>query len=226
MRAEWGPSLYGDVRNRLAVASTIPLPLRFSVMPFFIANSGQPYNITTGLDPLATGFPAARPALESQLVASACQGSTLVYAPGYGCFNLKPAPGEPVIGRNFGRGPANLSLGLRIARTWAFGGSGESGPPDLGGPPPGMAGHGAATGGHSSGGPSAGLFSANTGRRYNVTLSAFTVNALNRTNLAPPVGDLSSPYFGQSLGLADLMGHMSGTSTYNRKIDLQLRFTF
>ena len=34
-------------------------------MPFLIANSGQPYNITTGLDPNDTGFPAARPALEA-----------------------------------------------------------------------------------------------------------------------------------------------------------------
>jgi hypothetical protein len=48
----------------------------------------------------------------------------------------------------------------------------------------------------------------------------------NRANLAPLNGDLSSPYFGQSLGLADLMGHMSGTSTYNRRISLQLRFAF
>jgi hypothetical protein len=63
-------------------------------------------------------------------------------------------------------------------------------------------------------------------RKYNLTLSASTLNALNRANLAPPNGDLSSPYFGQSLSLVDLMGHMSATSTYNRKIDLQLRFTF
>ena len=31
---------------------------------FLLANSGQPYNITTGLDPNNTGYPAARPALD------------------------------------------------------------------------------------------------------------------------------------------------------------------
>jgi hypothetical protein len=226
LRAEWGPSAYGDVRNRGVAASSIPLPGRMSITLFFIANSGLPYNITTGLDPNATGFPAARPALEPGVAGSACQGNNLVYAAGFGCFNLQPAPGTPAIGRNSGRGPANLSLGLRMARTWAFGRNGETGSTNQGGPPPGMESHGGGMPAGHSGGPSPGMFSANTGRKYNLTLSASTLNALNRTNLAPPNGDLSSPYFGQSLSLADLMGHMSATSTYNRKIDLQLRFTF
>jgi len=39
------------------------------------------------------------------------------------------------------------------------------------------------------------------------------------------LGDLSSPYFGQSLSLAGF-GPFDSPSTYNRKIDLQLRFTF
>jgi hypothetical protein len=89
-----------------------------------------------------------------------------------------------------------------------------------------MMGHGGQAPAGHSGGPSEGLFNANTGRKYNLTLSATTLNALNCTNLAPPNGDLSSPYFGQSLSLANLMGHVSGASTYNRKIDVQLRFTF
>ena len=39
------------------------LPWKFSISVFLLANSGQPYNITTGLDPYNTGYPAARPAL-------------------------------------------------------------------------------------------------------------------------------------------------------------------
>ncbi len=225
VRAEWGPSTYGDVRNRGVIALSISLPLRSSITPFFIANSGVPYNITTGLDPNATGFPAARPALESGAEPSACHGNNLVYAAGFGCFNLNPATGTPVIGRNSGRGPANLSLGLRVSRMWAFGGEGETGAANQSGPPPGMMDHGGQAPGHS-GGPSEALFNVNTGHKYNLTLSASTLNALNRTNLAPPNGDLSSPYFGQSLSVANLMGHVSGASTYNRKIEIQLRFTF
>jgi hypothetical protein len=210
LRAEWGPSTYGDVRSRAALASSLTLPWRVGVMPFLIANSGQPYNITTGLDPFGTGFPDARP----EVVAGACQGNNLVYAAGFGCFDVKPAAGAPTIGRNAGRGPVTASLGLRVSRTWSFGGRGESGELETGIP-----------GGHGVAMPR-GVLSAETGRRYNLTLSAASINALNRTNLAPPNGDLSSPYFGESLGLADLMGHMSATSTYNRKVDVQLRFTF
>jgi hypothetical protein len=225
LRGEWGASTYGDVRNRGVLASSISLSGRFSITPFLIGNSGVPYNITTGLDPNLTGFPVARPALQSGVAANACQGNDLVYAAGLGCFNLKPAPGARVIVRNSGRGPANLSLGLRVSRTWAFGGNSETGAANPSSPPPGMDHAERGPGGHS-GGPPSGLFNSNTGRKYNLTLSASTLNALNRTNLAPPNGDLSSPYFGQSLDLANLMGHTSGASTYNRKIDLQLRLTF
>jgi hypothetical protein len=50
-------------------------------------------------------------------------------------------------------------------------------------------------------------------------------NILNTANYAAPSGDLSSPYFGESRSLAGF-GPMGGSSTYNRKIDLQLRFMF
>jgi hypothetical protein len=120
-----------------------------------------------------------------------------------------------------------VSLVLRVSRKWAFGGrGGETGAASQSesGPPPGIMDHGGQPPAGDSGGPPEG--NVNTGRKYNLTLSATTLNALNRANFAPPIGDLSSPYFGQSLSLADLMGHMSGASTYNRKIDVQLRFTF
>jgi hypothetical protein len=64
-----------------------------------------------------------------------------------------------------------------------------------------------------------------TGRKYNLTLSINARNALNHPNYAAPEGDLSSPYFGQYLSLAGF-GPFGSPSTYNRKIDLQLRFTF
>ena len=52
------------------------------------------------------------------------------------------------------------------------------------------------------------------------------MNALNHANYAPPSGDLSSPYFGVYRSLGGGFGPMGGASTYNRKIDLQLRFAF
>jgi hypothetical protein len=209
LRAEWGPSSWGDIRHRTAFGGSVPLKWKVTIYPFLAANSGQPYNITTGLDPLNTGFPTARPAL-----LGSCTGANRVY--GFGCFDLNPAMGTETIGHNFGRGPADVNLVLRVARTWAFGGEGRAQQTSGGGS------HGVGNG------PPAGLFDTNTGRRYNLTLSASTLNALNRANFAPPNGDLSSPFFGKyrSLGGMVVLMHGGLPSTYNRKIDLQVKFTF
>ncbi|MBI4909498.1 MAG: carboxypeptidase regulatory-like domain-containing protein [Acidobacteria bacterium] len=207
LRAEWGPSSYGDVRHRVVAMSSVPLPGKISLMPFFTANSGLPFNITTGLDPSQTGFAAARPAL---LPGASCIQRS--------CFNLNPAPGTPIIGRNFGHGPASVNLGLRLSYTYTFGGRIEGGSSIA--VPSGT--HG------GSGGPSPNMFAGNTGRRYNLTFTASSLNPLNRANYAPPNGNLSSPYYGQprSLGGLIVMSHGGAQTSYNRKIDLQVRFTF
>lgn len=202
LRAEWGPSSYGDVRHRAVLGSTMTLPQKVTVSPFLVANSGAPYNITTGLDPAQTGSPTARP--------------EFIGSPGClerACFNPNPPPDAPAIPRDFGRGPSAVNLGLRVSRSWSFGREGQSGLPADGAPSPHMMSH-----------DSAGA----SGKRYNLTLSASSLNALNRTNLAPADGDLASPYFGQSRALGGLvvMMHGGGASSYNRKVDLQLRFTF
>ncbi|MGO9262901.1 MAG: hypothetical protein ACLQU1_42475 [Bryobacteraceae bacterium] len=49
---------------------------------------------------------------------------------------------------------------------------------------------------------------------------------LEPRQLRAPNGDLSSPYFGQYLSLGGGSGPMGGASTYNRKISIQLRFSF
>jgi hypothetical protein len=204
LRAEWGPSTYGDVRHRLVLGGTLPIPGKWTVSPFFVANSGTPYDITTGLDPDLTGAPEARPALVPGAPAG-CQARA--------CFELDTPPGAAVIERNYGRGPADVNVALRVAHTWEFGREGRSGMSDTGG-------------GHS--GPPAGMFSTGANRRYQLTLSATTLNALNRANFAPPDGDLSSPYFGQyrTLGGLIVMMHGGAPNSYDRKVDLQLQFTF
>ncbi len=233
LRAEWGPSSFADIRHRLLLGSSLPLLLKFTISPFFLVQSGTPYNITTGIDSNGDGFAAERPELMAGLSASGCTGGGLVYAAGFGCFNLDPAAGAATIGRNYARGPATVNLGLRLARTWSFGGEGESGPAQgQTGPPPGAGGArgGGGPGGPGGGGPPpgggppAGAFGAVTGRKYNLTLSINARNALNHPNYAAPEGDLSSPYFGQYLSLAGF-GPFGSPSTYNRKIDLQLRLT-
>jgi hypothetical protein len=235
LRAEWGPSTMMDVRHRMVIGTSLPLPWNISLSPFFMASSGSPYNITTGRDANLDGVAAERPALLA-LSQAQCNGGDLVYRAGFGCFDLNPAPGT-AIGRNSARGPANINLSLRLARTWAFGRRGESGsteggpPPGMGGvqgggpPPGGPGGGGPPPGGGPGGGPPPGLFGGDSGKKYNLTLSLMARNVLNHPNYAAPSGDLSSPYFGEYRSLAGF-GPFGGNTTYNRKIDVQLRFTF
>jgi hypothetical protein len=224
------------VRNRAVIGTNIPVPWGISISPFLIMSSGTPYNITTGIDSLDTGIAAERPSLVVNATAASCGGTGFKYEAGYGCFNLNPAPGT-AIERNYGRGPANETLMLRIARTWAFvNKEGMQGPqgggPGGGGPPPGGGGGGPRGGGGPPPGGGGGMFGGGgvAGTTYSLTASVQASNVLNHTNFGPPVGNLSSPYFGESISLASGFGPPGGGSggspTYNRKITLQLRFTF
>jgi hypothetical protein len=244
LRAEWGPSSFADIRHRFVMGTNLPLPLKISISPFVILQSGSPYNITTGRDPNRTGSPSVRPALAGGASEAACRGGSLVWAAEFGCFDVNPAAGVATIERNYGRGPGSATLMLRLSRTWAFGGRRETDPnaasfggPGGGGPPPGggaggggMRGGGPGGGGPPGGGPPPGGappgMGLDSGRRYTITFGANAMNALNHPNYGAPNGNLSSPYFGEYRSLGGGFGPMGGGSTYNRKIDFQLRFGF
>jgi len=246
LRAEWGPSTYADVRHRFVMGTNIPLPLKFSISPFIVVQSGTPYTITTGLDPNHTGSIAARPALVSGATAATCKGANLVWISQFACFNLSPAAGTATIGRNSDRGPGSATLMLRLSRTWAFGGKRETDPnaaglggPGGGGPPPGGGGGpgggapppggGGMRGGPPPGGGPGGAppgMGFNSGRRYTITFGINAMNALNHPNYGVPEGSLSSPFFGEYRILAGGFGPVGAGATYNRKVDFQLRFGF
>jgi hypothetical protein len=61
--------------------------------------------------------------------------------------------------------------------------------------------------------------------RYNLTLGVNARNILNHANLNTPNGALTSPYFLESTGITGGYGAES-TASNQRRIDLQLRFTF
>jgi hypothetical protein len=142
-------------------------------------------------------------------------------------------------------------MSMRASRTWTIGGHGEAaaggmggmmGGPGGGGPPPGGGGMGGGGPRGGGGGPPGGGMIAPppgmmggqgaqqaTSRRYTITLSLNASNVLNHVNWAAPNGDLSSPFFGEHLSLASGFGPPGGGgggATYNRKVDVQLRFAF
>jgi hypothetical protein len=60
-------------------------------------------------------------------------------------------------------------------------------------------------------------------QRYSLTFSANARNIFNNVNPAPPIGNLSSSLFNTSTALA---GGVFNTQSANRRIDLQMMFSF
>jgi hypothetical protein len=221
LRAEWGPSS-ADARHMALLGTRLTLPWKISAMPYFLASSGRPYNITTGRDPLGDSTFAARPALAGGVPAAECVGRDFSYRPGFGCFNLNPGAGVPVIGRNFARGPAMWNvIVMSVSRTWGIAKKEGGGSAPTGAAASAAAG---ATGAASAAATSMAMAQVGLGgsARYNLTLAINATNPLNHTNYLVPNGDLSSPYF----GVFRTSGGLLGASTYNRKIDIQLRLAF
>ena len=140
--------------------------------------------------------------------------------------------------------PGFLELNLRLSKTWSFGTTKLEGPSGgatsrQGGGPPGggpadcgpgavedLAAESSKPGGPGGGGPPPGeMFNESSQQRYNLTLSIMARNALNHQNLSAPVGVVTSPYFLESTSIAGGFG-LQTVATNQRRIDLQLRFSF
>jgi len=208
-----------DTRQRLFFGGTFGAPYGFRLSPFLIASSGIPFNITTGSDLYGDGQFDARPSF------TACpSGPTQnVVQNAYGCFLLAPVPGQPFtpIPIYDATGPGRFTLNLRLAKTFGFGQRKEVA---AGGGPMGGGTFGRGPGGYHGGGPGrGGMFGADSNARYNLILSVNVHNIFNNVNYGTPVGNLSSPFFGQANTLA---GRPFSSPTSNREIELQARFTF
>jgi hypothetical protein len=227
LSSEWGRARF-DVRHRFLMGSSFTVWRGVSLSPFLITSSGIPFNITLGRDLNQDSLFTDRPAL----AAPGATGPNIVSTK-YGTFNVLPGANDQIIARNFGEGPGQFLLNLRVAKTWGWGErttvagqAGQMGPMMMGGgPPAGGGGRGPGGGGPGGGrgGPGGMFGGGNSGKKYSLTFTASARNLLNNVNPAPPIGTLTSPLFGESNQLA---GGFFANATANRRIDLQLRFTF
>jgi hypothetical protein len=223
---EWGRSSLA-IEHRAFVGGSVRGPLRLQFSPFVIARSGIPFNITTGSDNNFDGVINDRPGI------AAGPGPGIVSTP-YGYLDLNPKPGEAILARNAGMGPATVSVNLRMSRTWGFGttkfqgvvgGARARGYGGGDGPGGGGGGGRMGGGGFGGGGFGGGFGDTLSERRYNLTLSINARNLFNHVNYAPPVGILSSPLALQYTSITGGFG-AEQTPTNNRRLDLQLRFQF
>jgi hypothetical protein len=229
MAGEYGPSAF-DQRLRGFIGGTINAPWGILVAPFINMNSGAPFNITSGNDPYGDTLFNERPGISPTPTKYFFNG---VY------LDPNPTPGEVILPRDFGRSPGNISINLRLAKTFGFGGSRESAARtnrnngDFGGGGGGNGGGGGGRGGGFAGGPGGGQQAffrglgggGSTGQRYNLTISVQARNLINHVNPGPINGIMTSPLFDESNTLAGGVGAFS-QSGLNRRIDLQARFTF
>jgi len=214
-----------DVRHRLFLVGTVSLPRGFRLSPFMSTNSGVPFNITVGQDLFGTSRFNSRPSL----AATGATGANIIGPTPYGTFNVLPLPGQALIPPNYATGPGQFSVNMRLGKTFGFGKRKEAGGGGggFGGPYGGGGGRGGGLGGRglsSGGGGMGGMFGGPpSNAKYNLEVSVFARNLFNQVNLGTPISSLGSPLFGQSRSLA---GMFFGGTAANRRLDMQIRFSF
>ena len=235
--ADYGRAPY-DIRHRAVLTGNVGLPFKITASPFMTFSSGAPFNITTGQQFNGDGILNARPAF-------ATAATVRPITTRWGVFDANPLPGETIIPFDYGEGPGQFSVNLRVSRTWGWGeratpvtprgGGGGNRGGGGGGRGGGGFGGGGGRGGFGGGGGRGGFGGfggGNNNKRYNLTFTASARNAFNHVNLAPPNGLVTSPFFGESTAISTGGGGGGGGfgggngAAGNRKVELQLRFSF
>jgi Carboxypeptidase regulatory-like domain/TonB dependent receptor len=208
---EWGRASY-DIRHRFFGGGSYQTRSGFNVNTFIVASSGAPFNITTGHDTNGDTFFTERPAFATDL-----NKPGVIVTP-LGAFDPNPVPGQRIIPRNFGQGPAFLSVNFGVGKTIKFG---RAIPAKA---PPAAANGNVVTAAGSQKPPPKPQIQ----RPYSLSFSLYASNALNHTNRGNPSGNMASPYFLKSNGTGGtfFFGPDGGGSGGNRQVILRVRLGF
>jgi hypothetical protein len=167
---EFGPA-GNDVHHRVNAGGSINTKWNVRLSPLVTLQTGQPFDITTGGDPYGTTLFNARPGI------GANPAKPGLIPTAYGLLDPNPDPGETLLTRNYGRGPGQMMVNLRVAKTFGFGPERKSSKPG-------------------------GIFAAPSERRYSLIFSMAVRNILNHTNSGPIFGNITSPLFGRANQMA------------------------
>jgi Carboxypeptidase regulatory-like domain len=247
---DWGRAAY-DIRNRVNINGSIILPFGLRMSPNIVYNSAPPLNILQGIDEYGDTQTNSRPALApAGFSAPPCTQQVarnltpcLVSGTPYGNFVINPPAGLPVIPINAFSAFRQFNFNVRFSRTWGFGessaptnnprrGPGGGGGGGFGRGPggPGGGGGGGGRGGPGGGGPPGGFggFGESSGKKYTLTAGVMFHNIFNTVNPGQIENDLLSPRLGDPLSQANVggFGGNANAQAFNRRIDLNLRFSF
>jgi hypothetical protein len=216
-QGEYGPAAT-DIRHRCTIGGSISTRWNIRLSPFVILQSGAPFNLTTGNDVYGTTLFNARPG-----IATDASRPGLIQT-SYGLLDLSPIPGERILSRNYGRGPSQFTVNLRIGKTIGFGPVKEGSQKREAAVPTAGQGQSAALDGRGLnnllGAPSA-------PRRYNLILTMSVRNMLNHNNPGPIIGNITSPLFGRANQIAGAPnGEGFSENASNRRLEMKIRFTF
>lgn len=223
MQGEYGPAAI-DVRHRVSLSGTIDAKWGIRFNPLLTANSGPPFDITAGRDLFGDTLFNDRPGIATD---PAKPG--VVQTP-YGLLDPNPAVGQPLVPRNYGRGPGQIMLNMRVSRTFVFGS--REGRAPISTNPGGVSGGpgGGAPGQSETGSPfslgGAGTRAATANRRYSLVVSMQIRNLINHNNPGPIIGNITSPLFGQANQPAGSGNAIFSENANNRRLELQIRLTF
>jgi hypothetical protein len=215
MSGEYGPAAT-DMHHRVALGGTIVTKWDIRFNPLLTANTGPPFDITTGNDLYGDTLFNERPGIAT------APNRLGVVATKYGLLDPNPAPGETLLPRNSGRGPGQIMLNMRVGRTFTFGRPREGVISSGGGGAQGS--RNAPNSPFSMGGGQGAVTTANG--RYSLTISMQIRNVTNHNNPGPIIGNITSPLFGQANQPAGSGSGIFSESANNRRLELQTRFTF
>jgi hypothetical protein len=208
---EWSRSNY-DIRHFFYAGGNYSAPHGFSLNTFIIANSGPPFNITTGRDTNGDTFFSERPAFATDL-----SKPGVVVTP-LGAFDPNPAPGQALIPRNFAQGPSFFSVNMGLEKVFKFGRAIQPKTAAAG-----VSNAGMVTSANSPKPPP----KQPVQRPYQLAMSLYANNLLNHTNRATPIGNLSSPFFLRSTGVSSMfIFGPGGSASGNRQLLLRVRLSF
>ncbi len=107
-----------DVRNRVFAFANYSAPYGFRISPFLSAASGAPFNIQLSQDNNGDSFFNDRP-----VFASSASNPANVDTTKYGNFDISATPpaGSKIIPINYGNGPVQFAMNMRVAKSFGVG---------------------------------------------------------------------------------------------------------